>query len=246
MNWQRSYGDNWDSFYQKTYGSREGGKALWDVPVESSAAQDLLLMQQQIRDVSLPLLDVGCGTGDIAVYFASHFPRVIGVDVSPTAIDIAQRHATHEHVTFQVLDMTDSRACTALAREMGPMHIYIRGVMHQIEIPDLPVYVDNIRTLLGGKGTLYMIEVAAHIRNHFLEASSSYHQLPKAVQEIFIANLPPRGVTPEDISRYYNPEVFRVSLCEPAALHTNLALSNGDRIKIPAIRAILDTKYVTE
>ncbi|HRW75894.1 MAG TPA: class I SAM-dependent methyltransferase [Saprospiraceae bacterium] len=238
---ERTYGDHWDNFYQKTYGRLSGGKALWDVPVASSAALDLPLMKPML-ETSLPLLDVGCGTGDIALYFASHFPGVIGVDVSPTAIDIAQRHAVPEHVTFQVLDMTDTQACHALAREMGPMHVYIRGVMHQIEIPDLPVYVDNIRTLLGGKGTLYMIEVAAHIRDHFLEASSSYHQLPKAVQEIFIANLPPRGVTLDDVFRYYKPEDFRVSLCEPATLHTNLTLSSGERIEIPAIRAILQAK----
>lgn len=58
-------------------------------------------------DAALPhgaasLLDVGCGTGSLALTAAAHFPgaRVVGVDVASTFLAQARTHASRPEVTF--------------------------------------------------------------------------------------------------------------------------------------------------
>ncbi len=235
------YGEYWDKFYQATYQQQTGGKALWDVPVEHSAVLDYAWMEKHVPQ-DLPLLDVGCGTGEIAFFFTAHFPKVIGVDVAQGAIDIARAQHPETNVDFQKVDITDSIACKALSNQYGPLNIYIRGVMHQVEERDLPQYVDNLELLLGGKGVLYMIEVASGIRDHFLHHSEGYHKLPAPVQKIFISNLPPRGVTIEDIAQYFQSSRFDILKSNPATLNTNLHSPDGTEIYIPAVQAIIKTK----
>ncbi|GAB4511775.1 MAG: hypothetical protein OHK0046_10330 [Anaerolineae bacterium] len=36
-------------------------------------------------------MDTGCGSGTQTAFLAQHFPTVIGMDVSPAALDIAER-----------------------------------------------------------------------------------------------------------------------------------------------------------
>ena len=52
------------------------------------------------------LLDAGCGTGEHTILAARHGATSIGIDVSPRAIEIAQRKAAASGVetTFQVFD----------------------------------------------------------------------------------------------------------------------------------------------
>ncbi len=236
-----AYGEYWDEFYRATYQKQSGGKALWDVPVERSAVLDLPLMQQYMP-AGLPLLDVGCGTGEIAAFFTSHFPTVIGVDVARGAIDIATTRFPDSAVDFRILDITDAAACRAVSDHYGPLNIYVRGVMHQVDEGHLPGYVDNLEMLLGGNGLLYMMEVASGIRDHFLNHSEGYHKLPPAVQKIFISNLPPRGVTVEDIAHYFPTSRFDILSSHPAKLHTNLHSPDGTEIYIPAVQSIIKTK----
>ncbi|MCF8236750.1 MAG: class I SAM-dependent methyltransferase [Saprospiraceae bacterium] len=236
-----NYGEYWDRFYHATYQQQPGGKALWDVPVHRSAALDLVEMDHTLPK-ELPLLDVGCGTGEIASFFTKHFPKVIGVDVAQGAIDIAIERQTDAHIDFKILDITDATSCLALSEQYGPLNIYIRGVMHQVEENHLPQYVNNLETLLGGKGVLYMIEVASGIRDHFLHHSEGYHKLPAAVQKIFISNLPPRGVTVEGIATHFPPNRFEILKSNPEKLFTNLQSPDGMEIYIPAVQAIIKAK----
>jgi len=52
------------------------------------------------------LLDAGCGTGEHTILAAQHNARVLGVDISPRAIEIARQKAVERDVgaAFQVLD----------------------------------------------------------------------------------------------------------------------------------------------
>lgn len=54
------------------------------------------------------ILDIGCGTGTVCFYFASKGSRVVGVDISKTAINLANINAKNlglfENIKFLVLD----------------------------------------------------------------------------------------------------------------------------------------------
>lgn len=239
-----TYGAYWDEFYRQNYLQNIGGKALWDVPVDQSAGLDLPLFSE-FFNTNLPLLDIGCGTGEIAAYFTRKGHRVIGADVAKEAIDIARLNHADKGIDFRVLDITDPMGCTSIHNEFGPVNLYIRGVMHQIAPDHLDRYVDHISMFLDGQGYVYMIEVAAGIRDHFLHHAEGFHNLPKAVQQIFISNLPPRGVTVEDIKMHFSSDRFDLRFCTETNLATNLQTPAGIAIQIPAVHALIQTKNIS-
>ncbi len=241
---EETYGAYWDEFYRQNYLQKTGGKALWDVSVDRSVGMDYPLFSEVINS-HLPLLDIGCGTGEIAAYFTRQGLQVIGADVAKEAIEIARLNHTDKKIDFRVLDITDTSGCKSLANQYGPVNIYIRGVMHQISMDHLERYVNNLSLLLGGQGYVYMIEVAAGIRDHFLHHSDGFHNLPKAVQQIFISNLPPRGVTVKDINTSFTSDRFDVHFCAETSLATNLQSPSGIAIQIPAVHALIQTKNIS-
>lgn len=50
------------------------------------------------------ILDVGCGTGDLAAKISAQGAHVLGIDASPTMISTAR--AAQPHLTFEVVDAT--------------------------------------------------------------------------------------------------------------------------------------------
>jgi 2-polyprenyl-3-methyl-5-hydroxy-6-metoxy-1,4-benzoquinol methylase len=50
------------------------------------------------------LLDMGCGVGVSTRFLEGGFERVVGVDISPEAVDQARRLTKSAHVSFEVLD----------------------------------------------------------------------------------------------------------------------------------------------
>ena len=46
-------------------------------------------------------IDVGCGTGQNTYYYAGHFKKVIGTDVSPSQISVAKKNNPRENVKFK-------------------------------------------------------------------------------------------------------------------------------------------------
>jgi SAM-dependent methyltransferase len=231
------YTTHWNEFYRKTY--LEGkSKALWDVGPERSVGRDYALFGP-FMDHSLPMLDLGCGTGAPSAWLAAHFNRVIGVDAAQSAVDLAQQTFPLDNLDFRCVDMADPKACDVLRQEHGDLHLYMRGVLHQIREEDKPTFIRNLRTLMGKRGVLYFIEVAADIRRYFEEASPEFHKLPAAVQSVFISNLPPEGVSTDDVPRLFPSEHFEVLDHGQAGLYTNLSLPDGTQITIPAVYAII-------
>jgi SAM-dependent methyltransferase len=84
---------------------RYGGSPNWDVghpqPAFVSLAEAGLLGRR--------VLDVGCGTGELALYLARRGHRVVGIDFAPAAVAIARRKAQWRRldVRFVVMDALD-------------------------------------------------------------------------------------------------------------------------------------------
>ena len=240
-----SYGSYWDEFYRQNYRHTAGGKALWDVPVERSLEQDIPLFESAFSK-EIPVLDIGCGTGEIAHYLAINGFKVIGVDVAREAIQLAKEQFSHDNLRFQAIDFTNKDQCQELMERTGPVNIYVRGVMHQIKPEDLQGYIDNIEVMLADRGYLYMIEVGSGIRDHFLNHSEVFHKLPKSIQQVFISNLPPRGITTDDVAQFFHADRFKVIFCNDTNLETNLSTPDGSRIRIPAVHALIRTHSILE
>jgi SAM-dependent methyltransferase len=110
--------------FEKHY---QAGDTPWDI-----GKPDLNLIQ---RVTSTPIepcktLEIGCGTGDNAIWLAQQGFDVLGVDVSPIAIERATSKATNAGVksTFQVLDILQNHVVGAPFR-----FAFDRGFFHIIE-----------------------------------------------------------------------------------------------------------------
>jgi|AntRauTorckE5430_2_1112549.scaffolds.fasta_scaffold12958_3 SAM-dependent methyltransferase len=225
------YGKFWEAFYQKTYAQ---GKALWDVPPEQSVLQDYQVFRTAFEKAD-SVVDIGCGTGEQSRYLAGLYRTVIGVDAAPRAIEIAKKSENPPNVTFSVGDLADPAFIEGLGKSYGDMNVYMRGVLHQIRKPDRQRVAKHLLDLIGAKGALYLIEVGKGIKDYFQSASPAFHELPSAVQETFISNLPPHGVDEAEIEALFNRDGYLLAAHGAGFLNTNLLLSNGTPVKIPAI-----------
>ena len=98
-------------------------------------------------------VDLGCGTGNYAIYLGEQGFEVTGVDSSPVAIRIAQDHAKERGVpcTFIVADLIGS------LQEVNESFDFAFDweLMHHIYPEDRPTLVKNVYHLLN-PGTSYV------------------------------------------------------------------------------------------
>jgi SAM-dependent methyltransferase len=219
----RDYRRTWDSFWSSVQRTGEGGQVLWDSLPEQAAASDLLRFKAHLDD-SLPLLDLGCGNGRQTRHLARSFRRVIGVDVSPAAVELARRETGAEGNTeYRVLDATLPAEARALRDEIGECNIYMRGVLHVIQPSDRRRFVETLEILLGSRGTLYLIELG-HGTLAVLRRlrGSSPSGLPALVHEVVQHGARPFGFDLDEQDR-----------CFPTDRWT--ALDQGDDVAISTV-----------
>lgn len=72
-------------------------------PVDASDMRFLVSRMQGRRR----LLDLGCGTGNKSVFFASDETSVLGIDSDSAMIDRAKVENAHARVSYEVLDMAE-------------------------------------------------------------------------------------------------------------------------------------------
>ena len=234
------YDNNWDQYYHMTYLVRKQ-KALWDVSPEQAVASDQKIFDPHF-DRALKVLDLGCGTGGQSEYLSAHYDEVLGVDVSANAVALAREQVEKSNVSFDALDITQALEAFDIARLGGPFNIYMRGVLHQIKEKDIPTFQDNLSKLLGESGTLYAVEVGDSIRDHFSQAKGGFSKLPTRLRQVFISNLPPKGLSLTNIPDYFPAERFDVLQCGEAKLNTNLQYADEAPIYIPAVYVLLKNK----
>jgi SAM-dependent methyltransferase len=99
--------------------------------------------------------DLGCGAGSYAVWLASQGFRVIGIDISPRAIELAEGLARRS-----------GRACRFLARDLlaEPRDLenafdfaYDWELLHHLFPVDRPAYVRNVHRMVRPGGTYFSV-----------------------------------------------------------------------------------------
>ncbi|MGH2536974.1 MAG: class I SAM-dependent methyltransferase [Candidatus Promineifilaceae bacterium] len=155
------YSARWESYWKHVSRKDSGAKVLWDSAPESLVQEDVDRFRPHL-DEELPLLDLGCGSGRQTRLLAQHFPKMIGADLSPAAIELARQQTSAEsNIEYRIFDAFSPSEADALHRELGDLNIYIRGVLLGIQRADRLDFIANMEGLLGKRGTLYQIEVNA-------------------------------------------------------------------------------------
>ena len=102
--------------HEKVYRERlAGGARGWDVSVdgyEIHQAKLAKVLAMGFTPQSGKLLELGCGAGNIGLWFAQQGYSVAGIDIAPTAIELAQQRAEESELdaefrTGSVLDLAD-------------------------------------------------------------------------------------------------------------------------------------------
>lgn len=136
----------WDSMYQAA--------PPWDI----GRPQPAMLSLASSGRLQGRVLDVGCGTGEHVLMAASHGLDATGVDMSPTAINLASRKAAERGVSqvrFLVGDMLSPATIRSLD---GPFDtITDCGVFHVFSDEDRAGYVKSIRALVRVGGRYVML-----------------------------------------------------------------------------------------
>ncbi|WP_067813636.1 class I SAM-dependent methyltransferase [Nocardia inohanensis] len=134
----------WDSAY-------DDGTAPWVIGEPQPAVVEL----EAAGWVRGTVLDIGCGTGEHAIFLAERGYEVCGLDVSPSAIRQARENAERHGVTarFEVADALnlDPGLSFDTIIDVGLFHVF--ASTHG----DVAGYVRNLRTACALGGRIYIL-----------------------------------------------------------------------------------------
>ncbi|KUL30849.1 class I SAM-dependent methyltransferase [Actinoplanes awajinensis] len=129
------------------------GTAPWEIGRLQPAIAALL--EHGVRGPRV--LDLGCGTGDLAVILARRGYHVTGVDISPVAIEKARAKADGLTAKFEVQDAT--------ALTLPKAHydtVFDCGLLHNLQRHGgLDAYLTQLPTLVEPGGFLYVLAISA-------------------------------------------------------------------------------------
>src|SRR4030042_6617470 len=105
-------------------------------------------------EISGSVLDIGCGTGEHALFFAEKGYEAWGIDSAPLAIQKAKEKAARRGlpVHFMVLDALE---LSRLNRKFDTATD--SGLFHTLSDEDRPIFVDNLAEILSPGGTYFML-----------------------------------------------------------------------------------------
>lgn len=211
----------WDGYWGAIRRTGPSGDVLWD----SASDEELAFCLDRARrhmDGRLPLIDVGCGNGRYSRAFLEVFPRVVGVDVSRAAIEIAERECVGTRgVTFQLADAT-AADFSAVVAAICPANVFVRGVLHVLTHRERIDFASNIQRILAGRGSLFLFETAfegdplAYIE--FLGGAPG--AIPRQLLHCIASGIPkPRCFGRKEFARYFPREQWETVADGEADVH---------------------------
>ncbi len=129
---------------------RESEPPPWDI----GKPQPEVVRWETAGKIEGSVLDVGCGTGENALYLAERGHPVVGVDAAPTAIARAREKATVRriHALFHVADALDLDSGRGTFRSLLDC-----GLFHTLEDADRPRYAESLARVAHPGANLFLL-----------------------------------------------------------------------------------------
>ena len=241
---RRSPTEAWESYWATVGRTGPDGDVLWD----GAGEQELSWWSATARahlDPALPLLDVGCGNGRISRLLAPVFPRVLGVDLSPAAVELARRESAGEaRVAFRVADVTADGAGEALAAELGPANVVVRGVLHVLDPEHQRRAARELATVLGPRGRLVLLETnwPGDLLGYLEHLGADHGSLPAVLERLIDHRLPrPHSFGPAELARAFPAPGWTTLASGPVEIDPVRAQGSAAGRTIPGFSAVLRT-----
>ena len=139
---------DWDATYTS-------GGAPWDIGRPQPAFERLA----DAGEITSPVLDCGCGTGEHALLLAERGMEVLGVDVAPTAIARARAKAVERKLTAGFA-VADAMALDRLGRTFAT--VIDCGLFHVFDDTDRPRYAASLASVLDPGGVFHVLCFSEH------------------------------------------------------------------------------------
>ncbi|MBA2460650.1 MAG: class I SAM-dependent methyltransferase [Actinobacteria bacterium] len=131
--------------------------AAYDRKAAFDPTEDVALLRGLGLDARATLVDLGAGTGTLALAAASHCRRVVAVDASPAMVSAMQRKA--ERLGVANVECVQS-GFLSYGHQGAPADVvYSRNALHHL--PDFwkAVALERIASMLGAGGTLRLRDI---------------------------------------------------------------------------------------
>jgi cyclopropane fatty-acyl-phospholipid synthase-like methyltransferase len=138
-------------FFEEAY----QGTPPWDI----GRSQREFVRLEEAGKISGDVLDVGCGTGENALFLASRGHEVWGVDSVPAAIETARRKAEKRGLAATFL-VKDTMSLHEIGRTFDT--VIDSGLFHTLSNPERPRFVWNLSVVLKPGGTYFMLAFSEH------------------------------------------------------------------------------------
>ena len=129
------------------------GEPPWDI----GRPQKEIIQLEQAGEIVGSVLDVGCGTGENALYLATQKHEVWGIDFTPLAIKKAEEKAAQRNllVTFLALNALELHT---LGRTFDT--VIDSGLFHVLNDEERHLFVDSLASVIHLGGTYFMLCVS--------------------------------------------------------------------------------------
>jgi 2-polyprenyl-3-methyl-5-hydroxy-6-metoxy-1,4-benzoquinol methylase len=130
-----------------------GGVPNWEI----GRPQREFVALEEAGEIRGDVLDVGCGTGENALFLAGRGHKVWGVDFVPRAIELARQKARERAlpVTFLV---QDALALEKIGRTFDT--VIDSGLFHALSDPERTRFVRNLAAVVRPGGTYFMLALS--------------------------------------------------------------------------------------
>ncbi|WP_250008699.1 class I SAM-dependent methyltransferase [Actinoplanes sp. M2I2] len=238
----RSQSRAWERYWGSVTRTGPGGDVLWEAD-EPAETELLAATLRRHADPSLPMVDLGCGSGRQAYALTGFASRVVGIDGSATAI--ARAAAAFGDVTFRVADLASPGLGERLHDELGDSNVHIRGVLHVLDDASRRTVAATVAALLGETGALYLSETnhTGDPLDYLLDQGARPTRLPPLVHRLISAGVrAPRRFGPEEVAECFPGDAWQ--LVEQGATEVyGVPLEPGGPVqRIPAWYAVVRTR----
>jgi SAM-dependent methyltransferase len=149
------YADRSPTFHERLTGrpwdhSYHGGRPPWDAGKPHSA----IIRLADGGAIEGDVLDAGCGTGENVIELAARGLAVTGIDVAPSALDLARAKALARGVGARLL-LTDALQLSRLEQTFDT--VIDCGLFHTFDDDERGRYVDSLASVTTSGGVLHLL-----------------------------------------------------------------------------------------